>query len=305
MTKRLSLISLFLLVILNQICAQIQGVVTDAETGEPLPYLNVFYEGKGVGAITDIDGRYTVPKYVEWKSLTFSSVGYETKVVPISLNTKVLNVKMKSLDHTLDEVIVRPRKEKYSRKNNPAVELMKKVVANKEIDDLKQKDYYSYNTYQKLTLAVNNITADSLKESKIFIKFPFFRDQVEYCPEIEKHILPVSVDETVTQNVYRKHPESEKSIVKGISSTGVNELFNTGDILTTVLKDVFQNVNVYEDRVRLLQYPFDSPISDNGIGFYRYYIMDTLYVEKDKVSILHHGYLVCGEGQVFPPDVCS
>ncbi|MBQ7350401.1 MAG: carboxypeptidase-like regulatory domain-containing protein [Bacteroides sp.] len=282
MTKRLSLISLFLLVILNQICAQIQGVVTDAETGEPLPYLNVFYEGKGVGAITDIDGRYTVPKYVEWKSLTFSSVGYETKVVPISLNTKVLNVKMKSLDHTLDEVIVRPRKEKYSRKNNPAVELMKKVVANKEIDDLKQKDYYSYNTYQKLTLAVNNITADSLKESKIFIKFPFFRDQVEYCPEIEKHILPVSVDETVTQNVYRKHPESEKSIVKGISSTGVNELFNTGDILTTVLKDVFQNVNVYEDRVRLLQYPFDSPISDNGIGFYRYYIMDTLYVEKDK-----------------------
>ena len=75
MTKRLSLISLFLLVILNQICAQIQGVVTDAETGEPLPYLNVFYEGKGVGAITDIDGRYTVPKYVEWKSLTFSSVG--------------------------------------------------------------------------------------------------------------------------------------------------------------------------------------------------------------------------------------
>ena len=280
--KKASLILLFILVMVNQIAAQIQGVVTDAETGEPLPFLNVFYEGKGVGGITDMDGRYTVPKHVEWKKLTFSSVGYETQVILIYDNTKILNVKMKPLDHTLGEVVVRPRKEKYSRKNNPAVELMKKVVANKELDNLKQKDYYSYNTYQKLTFAVNNITADSLKESKIFKKFPFFKDQVEYCPEIEKNILAVSVDETVTQNIYRKNPESEKNIVKGINSTGVNELFNTGDMLTTVLKDVFQNVNVYEDRVRLLQYPFDSPISDNGIGFYRYYIMDTLQVANDE-----------------------
>ena len=263
MMKRLSLFFFFFLFALNQLFSQISGIVTDAETGEPLPYLNVFYEGKGVGAITDIDGRFTVPKYVEWKELTFSSVGYKTKVVPISVSTQTLDVKMHSLDHTLDEVVVRPRREKYSRKNNPAVELMKKVVASKEIDNLKLRDFYSYNTYQKLTFAVNNITADSLKESKIFQKFPFFRDQVEYCPEIEKNILPVSVDETLTQTVYRKNPESEKQIIKGINSTGVNELFNTGDILTTVLKDVFQNVNVYQDRVRLLQYPFDSPISDN------------------------------------------
>ncbi|MBQ8889354.1 MAG: carboxypeptidase-like regulatory domain-containing protein, partial [Bacteroidaceae bacterium] len=282
MVKRLFLVFFLSILCLNQIFAQIKGVVTDAETGEPIPYLNVFYEGKGVGTITDMDGRFEVQKMVAWKELTFSSVGYETKIVPITYNTNTLEVKMKLLDHTLDEVVVKPKREKYSRKNNPAVELMKKVVAHKAVDDLKQKDYYSYNTYQKLTFAVNNITADSLRESKIFVKFPFFKDQVEYCKEIDKHILPVSVDETVTQNVYRKNPESEKSIVRGINSTGVNELFNTGDILTTVLKDVFQNVNVYEDRVRLLQYPFDSPISDNGISFYRYYIMDTLYVEQDK-----------------------
>lgn len=282
MIKRLLLFFVLLFSFFIQMVAQIKGVVKDADTGEPLPYLNVFYEGKAVGAITDLDGKFEIQRVVEWKELTFSSVGYVTQVVPISNRTQELTVLMKALDHTLDEVVVKPRKGKYSRKNNPAVELMKKVVAHKEIDDLKQKDYYSYNTYQKLTFAVNNITADSLRESKIFQKFPFFKDQVEYCKEIDKHILPVSVDETVTQNVYRKHPESEKSIVRGINSTGVNELFNTGDILTTVLKDVFQNVNVYEDRVRLLQYPFDSPISDNGISFYRYYIMDTLYVEQDK-----------------------
>ena len=282
MLKKVFLIGLLCFACMVQTFAQIQGIVKDADTGEPLPFVNVYYEGKGVGGITDIEGRFKVDKMVEWKALTFSSVGYTTEVVPINAKTEYLTVTMKVMDHTLDEVVVRPKREKYSRKNNPAVELMKKVVASKELDDLKQKDYYSYNIYQKLTLALNNITADSLRESKLFKQYPFFREQVEYCKEIDKNILPLSVDETLTQTIFRKKPESEKNIIKGINSTGVNELFNTGDMLTTVLKDVFQNVNVYEDRVRLLQYPFDSPISDNGIGFYRYYIMDTTYVEQDK-----------------------
>ena len=282
MIKKVSLFCLLFLLWALQSFAQIQGVVKDEDTGEPIPFVSIFYEGKGVGCISDIDGRFKVDKMVEWKELTFSSVGYTTKVVPITAKTEFLNVPLKVMDHTLDEIVVRPKREKYSRKNNPAVELMKKVVASKELDDLKQKDYYSYNIYQKLTLALNNITADSLRESKLFKQYPFFRDQVEYCEVTEKNILPLSVDESLTQTVFRKKPESEKNIIKGLNSTGVNELFNTGDMLTTVLKDVFQNVNVYEDRVRLLQYPFDSPISDNGIGFYRYYIMDTTYVEHDK-----------------------
>ena len=281
MLRRIFLFFFFISLVVIRLSAQIQGTVKDA-AGEPLPYVNIFYEGKGVGCISDIDGRFTVDKMVEWKELTFSSIGYATKVVPITAKTKTLDVVLEELDHTLDEVVVKPKRQKYSRKNNPAVEMMKKVVANKRLDDLKLQDYYSYNVYQKLTLALNNITADSLRESKLFKQYPFFREQVEYCEEIDKNILPLSVDETLTQVVYRKNPESEKNIIKGINSTGVNELFNTGDMLTTVLKDVFQNVNVYEDRVRLLQYPFDSPISDNGIGFYRYYIMDTVYVEKDK-----------------------
>jgi len=282
MQKKILFSLLFVLMCCSQLLAQITGVLKDAKTGEPIMYANVFYEGKGVGGITDMDGRFEVDKFPEWKELTFSSVGYDTKRVPIDHKTKEMIVELNPSEYTLNEVIVKPKRQKYSRKNNPAVELMKKVVASKELDDLKQKDHYDYNVYQKLTLALNNITADSLRESKLFKQYPFFREQVEYCPEIDKNILPLSVDETLTQIVYRKNPESEKHVIKGINSTGVNELFNTGDMLTTVLKDVFQNVNVYEDRVRLLQYPFDSPISDNGIGFYRYYIMDTTYVEKDK-----------------------
>lgn len=264
-----------------KLSAQIKGVVTDSETGDPIPYLNVYYDGKGVGTITDIDGQYTISVHPGWTKLTFSMVGYGTEVRNVSVNTKKLDVKMKP-DLVLDEVIVKPKKEKYSRKNNPAVEMMKKVIAAKKLNDLGVNDFYHYNKYQKITFSLNNITTDSLRESNLFKKYPFFRDQVEVCEVTGKNILPISVDETVTEKLYRKEPHDEKTIVKGINSTGVNELFNTGDMLSTVLKDVFQDINIYQDRFRFLQYPFDSPISNAGINFYKYYIMDTVMVEREK-----------------------
>lgn len=280
MIKRLFFLFVLCLGVVK-LSAQIKGVVTDSETGDPIPYLNVYYDGKGVGTITDIDGQYTISVHPGWTKLTFSMVGYGTKVRNVSVNTKKLDVKMKP-DLVLDEVIVKPKKEKYSRKNNPAVEMMKKVIAAKKLNDLGVNDFYHYNKYQKITFSLNNITTDSLRESNLFKKYPFFRDQVEVCEVTGKNILPISVDETVTEKLYRKEPHDEKTIVKGINSTGVNELFNTGDMLSTVLKDVFQDINIYQDRFRFLQYPFDSPISNAGINFYKYYIMDTVMVEREK-----------------------
>lgn len=280
MIKRLFFLFVLCLGVVK-LSAQIKGVVTDSETGDPIPYLNVYYDGKGVGTITDIDGQYTISVHPGWTKLTFSMVGYGTEVRNVSVNTKKLDVKMKP-DLVLDEVIVKPKKEKYSRKNNPAVEMMKKVIAAKKLNDLGVNDFYHYNKYQKITFSLNNITTDSLRESNLFKKYPFFRDQVEVCEVTGKNILPISVDETVTEKLYRKEPHDEKTIVKGINSTGVNELFNTGDMLSTVLKDVFQDINIYQDRFRFLQYPFDSPISNAGINFYKYYIMDTVMVDREK-----------------------
>ena len=261
------------------VSAQVYGVVTDEETGDPLPYLNVYYDGKGVGTVTNFDGEYKITQKPGLK-LTFSMVGYETRVIKISERTKKLNVKMRP--QMLSEVVVRNKKKKYSRKNNPAVEMMKKVINAKKVNDLSVNDFYHYDKYQKITFSLNEVSVDSTRESNLFKKYPFFRDQVEVCDVTGKNILPISVDETVSEKLYRKNPHSEKTIIKGLNSSGVNELFNTGDMLSTVLKDVFQDINIYQDRFRFLQYPFDSPVSKSGLGFYRYYIMDTLKVERDK-----------------------
>ena len=130
----MNIVKRLLLIIIGWLCmmevsAQIHGVVVDADTGEPIPYLNVYYDGKGVGTITNLEGKYTISYHAGWTKLTFSMVGYETQEILVSAKTSELNISMKEASQMLDEVIIRPRKEKYSRKNNPALEMIRKVIA--------------------------------------------------------------------------------------------------------------------------------------------------------------------------------
>ena len=276
-----TLFAFFLLAVTMTVNAQkISGVVVDAETGDTLLYPSASYKGHHVAVSGNAMGAYTIQRHNGWQ-LTFSAVGYKSKTVNVTASTpSVLNVKLKPDTKQLSEVVVKSKRGKYSRKDNPAVELMRRVIEAKKKTDLENHDFLQYSKYQKITLAVNDIKPSDL-DSGFFAKKQWLIDQIETSPFNHKLILPVSVDETVTQHIYRKDPKTEKSIVKGQSSTGVNQLIQTGDILNVALKDVFTDVDIYDDYVRLLQYPFVSPIGKNAIGFYRYYIQDTVYVDRD------------------------
>ena len=260
---------------------QLSGTITDAETGEAVPYASVIYKGHQVAVASDINGHYTIARHPGW-TLTFSAVGYQTRTVNITANTSGrLDIQLKDDTKSLREVTVKSKRNRYSRKNNPAVELMRKVIAAKKRTDLSQRDYYQYNKYQKLTLAANEITPQMFENPKLKKK-QWLLNQIETCPWNNKLILPVSVDETVTQHVYRRQPHDEKTIIKGQSSTGIGDLMQTGDILNTFMKEIFTDVNIYDDQIRMLQYPFTSPIGKDAISFYRFYIEDTVYVDRDK-----------------------
>lgn len=265
---------------------QLTGYVTDAETGDSIPFASVVYKGHHVAAVSDVYGHYAIDRHVGW-NVTFSAVGYKSRIIPIREKTKSkMNIALKPDKQMLAEVTVKAKRGKYSRKNNPAVELMRRVVAAKKRTDLGQNDFYQYNKYEKITLALNDLTPEQL-EQKPFTKHPWLLDQVEKSSYTGKLILPISVDETVSQKIYRRTPRSEKTIIRGQSSTGVNDLFQTGDIVNTVVKDVFTDIDLYNDHIRLLQYPFISPLSNEGIGFYRYYIEDTVMVARDRCIHLH------------------
>ncbi len=264
--------------------AQVTGKVIDSKSHEPLDYVNVYYEGKNVGEQTEEDGSFVIKEDSTWKVLTIASMGYQTQTLKLKEfgKNKNLTIRLVPDTKTLSGVTVSAKKGKYSRKNNPAVELMKKVIANKKQSDLRSKDFFTYTKYEKMTFSLNEVS-DKVFEENEYKRFAFMKDHVERSPQTGKLILPLTVDETLSEVYYRKDPQSEKQVIKGESNKGVSELVNSGEIFTTTLKDVFTDVNIYDNECRLLQFPFRSPIADNAISFYRYYLQDTLYMEQDKV----------------------
>lgn len=259
----------------------IKGVVVDEETGDTIPKTGVQYKNSNISTACDKNGFFTIERRND-EYLTFSAVGYKTLSILIGPNTpSEMRITLKSETKRLNEVTIKAKRGKYSRKNNPAVELMKRVIAAKKRTDLSNHDYYQFNKYQKLTFAINDISPAQLENEKTQKK-QWLINQIEVCQYNNKLILPLSVDETVTQNLFRKDPKNEKTIVLGQNTTGVNDLIQTGNVLNTVIKDVFTDVDIYDDQIRLLQYPFTSPIGKDAIDFYRFYIVDTLYVDNNE-----------------------
>ena len=278
--RKLYFVVALLLVSTLQLMAQqkITGRVID-EDGFAVSYASVQYRGHKIAVSSDSQGKFSIEKHPGWV-LTVSALSYKSQTISVNEKTDFIEVKLKDDSHKLNEVVVKTKRGKYTRKDNPAVELMRRVIAAKKKTDLSNHDYYQYDKYQKITLALNDLKKEQL-EGKFFSKRQYLLDQVETSPYNGKLTLPVSVDETVSQHIYRKDPKTEKDIIKGQQSNGIGQVIQTGEILNTALKDAFTDVDIYDDYVRLLQYPFPSPIGRTGISFYHYYIEDTVYVERD------------------------
>lgn len=262
--------------------AQINGEVIDAEDGGPIPYASVVYKGNNVATKANGNGQFSISRHNGWR-LTFSSVGYQSQVINVGPSTPgKLIIRLKTDNQKLQEVTVKSKKKsRYRRKDNPAVELMRKVIAAKKKASIKHHDYYRYNNYQKITLGLNDINPEMLGKG-VFKKYPWLADQVEVSQYNDKLVLPLTVDETLTEHYYRKSPQKEKAVIIGQKSSGINDLFQTGNILTTVMRDVFSDVDIYDDYILLLRHKFSSPIGRDAIQFYRYYITDTVYVGQDR-----------------------
>ena len=278
--KKLYFTVILLMISTLQMMAQqkITGRVID-DDGFAVPYASVQYKGHKIAVSSNGEGKFTIDKK-PGLMLTVSALSYKSTSVKVDEKTNFLEIKLKDDTHKLTEGVVKSKKGRYKRKNNPAVELMRRVIAAKKKSDLSNHDYVQYDKYQKITLALNDLKKEQL-ESKFFQRRQYLLDQVETSPYNGKLTLPVSIDETVSQHIYRKDPKTEKDIIKGQQSNGIGQVIQTGEILNTALKEVFTDVDIYDNYVRLLQYPFPSPIGRTAISFYHYYIEDTVYVERD------------------------
>ncbi len=279
MQLKLLITTLITLMALNT-KAQITGFVINDQTGDTIAFATAAYKGHNTSVSANERGYYSIIRHNGW-SLTFSAVGFHSKRININANTPTkLNVRLKPDTRQLEEVEVRHKRVRYSRKDNPAVELMKRVIAAKKRTHLENHDFYQYQKYQKITFGVNDVTSKDL-ESKFFQKHPWLINQVEPCLKNNKLILPITVDETVTQHIYRKEPKKEKDFIIGQKTEGISNVIQTGEILSMMMKELFRDIDIYDDFITVLQHPFPSPIGRTAISFYRFYIEDTLLVDND------------------------
>ena len=154
------ILAILTLALAADLAAQVMGTVIDSKTRKALEYVNVYYDGKNYGEMTDEDGRFVIKEDSAWRELTISTMGYERQVIhlgPFGKN-KNITVKLKPEGSNLKEVTISTKRTRYSRKNNPAVELMRKVIAHKKSNDLHAKDYFTFTTYEKMTTSVNEVT---------------------------------------------------------------------------------------------------------------------------------------------------
>lgn len=260
----------------------IRCYVIDSRTGDSIAYANAIYRDLKIGASGDASGQFTIARH-NGRTLEVMAVGYKPRKIKINEKTPdVLDITLNNDSKQLEGVVVKAkRRRKYSRKDNPAVELMKRVIAAKKETNLENHDYYQYDKYQKVTMAINNLTPEEI-EKGMFRNAPWLKEQIEECPYNNKLILPFSVDETVTQHVYRKSPKNEKDIIKGQTTKGISQLIQTGGALNTVVKDIFKDIDLYDDQIELLQKRFPSPIGSTAISFYHFYIDDTVMVDNDR-----------------------
>lgn len=263
-------ISLLLLLFTLPVFAQvtkITGKVYDNDTKEPLPFVSVVFKNSGVGTTTDFDGNYFISTSSPTDSLIAAYVGYikvsklitkgKTQQIDFYINANTINLK---------EVVIKPGE-------NPAHRILRLVEKNKPNNDNRKLDAFEYEVYNKIEFDINNI-GKGLKKSRVMKPFDFVFDNIDSTNKNEKPYLPFFISETISEVYYRDKPKFKREVIKASKIAGMEN-----KSVSQVMGDMYQNINIYDNNIIVFGKSFASPISNNGIGYYKYYLLDSLMVD--------------------------
>ncbi len=261
----------------------IHGQVTDSLSGSPLPYASVQIEGEELGTRTDIDGFFFFQTKNKPKKIRISYVGYKTYTTKINPGVhNELKVQMVETSFGIKEVTVKPKK--YSKRDNPAVDLIEEVFKHKDENRKEGLDYYSYEKYEKLQFDLNNIN-DKFRRKWYFRKFRFIFDNVDTNKVNGKVALPFYLRERIANVFYRKDPSTKKEYVIGERQTALRPEYEVdSEGISKYLTNLYQDVDIYDPNITLLTTQFIGPLSGAATAFYRFYIIDTLESGGEKFA---------------------
>lgn len=207
--------------------------------------------------------------------VSISAHGQKQEIIPDTL-AKVVN---------LTEVTVKPEKEHYSKKNNPAVDFVNRIRANADLGDPYNEDNYNFEKYERIVIALNDISDSIGTDGGLMKKFQFLNQYVDTSEVTHKPILPLSIKEKVSNMYHRTNPEKSREYIIGLKRKGLDEKSNQ-EAIQTVLEDLFRDIDLYDNDVTLLSNRFVSPLSKIGPDFYKYYLTDTIVLNGDSCTVL-------------------
>jgi len=279
----------------------VKGTVTDAKSGQPIQFVIVAFPGSDIGAETDANGQYVIETTIPYDTLRVSFIGYvsqDKKIKPGQIQT--IDVKLSTDIKELQDVVVSGQKQKYRSKGNPAVELIRNVIEHKKDNRKENYDYYEYQQYQKIEIAVSHVQ-EGVEDKKVFKKFQILFDNIDTTQLDGVRILPLFLKEEMSLNRYRKKPRATKQIItadKTVAFAGYVD--NKG--LDTYMKYLYHDINIYDENVTILTNQFTSPIANAAPAFYQYAMGDTItqngirmaridFFPRNTADLLLQGYM--------------
>lgn len=282
---------LIFLFISPSVCAQqrtgCSGVVIDAQTGETLPFVQIYFVntagGKsantGLGTTSDADGNFSIYTNESYNTINFQMMGYKTEMLTLrkGQSRQNLKVKMKPDVYGLQDIVVTPknRKREYRRKGNPAVELIRNVIARKDSFTVRSEEKYTAEAYSRMSFALDNFYPDFSKG--IWKTFSFAEKYIDTTGVYPS--LTVSIREHLANEYYQKKPHREKRIIQKKRIFGLEDVIDSQSFQENV-NAIFKEIDINDDNMNLLFNRFVSPLNSSlAVSFYQYYIMDTILVE--------------------------
>ncbi len=258
----------------------IEGKVTDAETGDPIPFASVYFLNTSKGVPTDFDGFYKIEGDAETDTLVVSYIGYETKKKVYEKGiSQIINFQVNPEATSLTDFVITAGKVE-----NPAFEVLRKVMDNKNINDKRRLAAYEFDSYNKIEIDVDNIS-EKLRQKKFMQKITAVLDSIEIIAgEDGKPILPVFISESLSKFYYRSDPRLSKEEVQKTKITGIG--MEDGSLISQVIGSSFQQYNFYQNRMNIVEREFASPISDGWRILYDYELSDSVYIGDDFCYLL-------------------
>jgi len=246
----------------------VSGKVYDAETREPLPFVNLAFQDGKVGTTTNIDGAYRLETYYASDSLVATFIGYSKTAMKVKRDREqVIDFFLKPSSVGLGEVVISAKD--YE---NPAHIILRRIVANKPVNNRTKLDAYQYETYNRVEFDLNNIS-DKFRDRKVFNQFDFIFDYVDSSQT--KVSLPFFITESLSDFYYQRQPRGRKEIIHGTKVSGINN-----ESISQFLGQMYQEVNVYENSINIFGKNFISPISNYGLAFYKYFLVDSMFIDS-------------------------